>query len=182
MALFLGAALLPVVVDMPPSREGDDPTVASRVCPPMWSGSAKEGANWTPNQSLIVAQGCGLRMPNRLWRTASRVYIQSQRVDPTHKICAEGRVDRAVAGDAGLAVESGRADADVEMAFAALLIAGMPLVAFAVVDDLQLVRDKSLGQALGDFVGNGHWCHFPGNRFEVTGEIFLFRPLQSFVG
>lgn len=60
---------------------------------------------------------------------------------------------RTMPRDARLTIESSRADADVEMAFAPVAVSRMATMTFAVVHHVKLMRSKSLFQSLADLRG-----------------------------
>lgn len=62
-----------------------------------------------------------------------RLHIKRQCVDFRHKVRPQGRVNGPVPGDAALALEGGRAQHYVEMAFPAAIVARMAGMARAVV-------------------------------------------------
>lgn len=69
--------------------------------------------------------------------TLRGVEVQREGVDRRHEVGAEGGVDGAVTGDAGLAGKGRGPQGDAEMALAALLVSGVAAVRFAFVDDVE---------------------------------------------
>ena len=69
------------------------------------------------------------------------------------------RIDRPLACNAALPLESGADDLDGEMRFALRMLAGMTGMVVAVVDDCEARRGEAFGKAAGDFAGDGA-CRF----------------------
>ncbi len=76
-------------------------------------------------------------------------------MDTLRQQIGERVVHHALARDARLACESGCLDDDAEMALAGAVIAQMAAMHRAFVDDLQMGRGQSLGQARGDLMAMG---------------------------
>lgn len=86
--------------------------------------------------------------------------VEAKRMNAGDQRLSKRRVNGAVARNARKTFKRFRAYADLKMAFAALLIARMTAMAFAVIDNFQLARRESVGQLGSDLFNHRRRHHF----------------------